>query len=187
MIDFTAESLACYKTIFTPLETCERFFGTSSSAFDRRTLLIPAFHLEPPKVPCESTHPDSSRVLFLSIVANLLTKAFIAFLLVLSSSSRIRIAGIRGIQGVVRKTVNDELQAIIWEPQHMDKIVPSLLFNMHKTEDDDRYLHLSSLNHRQICQPIPAFDICSQMREVWFSCCYSPCRTTFTRTSLLGH
>lgn len=54
------------------------------------------------------------------------------------SSPRIRLAGIRGIQGVVRKTVNDELQATIWEPQHMDKIVPSLLFNMHKIEDIDR-------------------------------------------------
>nr|XP_056710097.1 protein EFR3 homolog A [Euleptes europaea] len=51
--------------------------------------------------------------------------------------TEIRIAGIRGIQGVVRKTVNDELQATIWEPQHMDKIVPSLLFNMQKTEDVD--------------------------------------------------
>uniref|UniRef100_A0A8D0GSB1 EFR3 homolog A n=1 Tax=Sphenodon punctatus TaxID=8508 RepID=A0A8D0GSB1_SPHPU len=49
--------------------------------------------------------------------------------------TEIRIAGIRGIQGVVRKTVNDELQATIWEPQHMDKIVPSLLFNMYKIED----------------------------------------------------
>ncbi|XP_044540239.1 protein EFR3 homolog A [Gracilinanus agilis] len=49
----------------------------------------------------------------------------------------IRVAGIRGIQGVVRKTVNDELQATIWEPQHMDKIVPSLLFNMQKLEDVD--------------------------------------------------
>lgn len=47
-------------------------------------------------------------------------------------------AGIRGIQGVVRKAVNDELRATIWEPQHMDKIVPSLLFNMHKIEDVDR-------------------------------------------------
>ncbi|KAM7027976.1 LOW QUALITY PROTEIN: protein EFR3 homolog B-like [Passerculus sandwichensis] len=43
---------------------------------------------------------------------------------------RIRLSGIRGLQGVVRKTVNDELQANIWEPQHMDKIVPSLLFNL---------------------------------------------------------
>ncbi|XP_025029524.1 protein EFR3 homolog A isoform X1 [Python bivittatus] len=51
--------------------------------------------------------------------------------------NEIRIAGIRGIQGVVRKTVNDELRATIWEPQHMDKIVPSLLFNMQKMEDPD--------------------------------------------------
>ncbi|XP_064410007.1 protein EFR3 homolog A [Latimeria chalumnae] len=51
--------------------------------------------------------------------------------------TKIRVAGIRGIQGVVRKTVNDELQAIIWEPQHMNKIIPSLLFNMQKVEDAD--------------------------------------------------
>uniref|UniRef100_A0A8C3MAB8 Protein EFR3 homolog A n=1 Tax=Geospiza parvula TaxID=87175 RepID=A0A8C3MAB8_GEOPR len=51
--------------------------------------------------------------------------------------NEIRIAGIRGIQGVVRKAVNDELRATIWEPQHMDKIVPSLLFNMQKIEDID--------------------------------------------------
>ncbi|XP_068867983.1 protein EFR3 homolog B [Aphelocoma coerulescens] len=44
--------------------------------------------------------------------------------------ARIRRAGIRGLQGVVRKTASDELQANIWEPQHMDKILPSLLFNL---------------------------------------------------------
>ncbi|XP_053251266.1 protein EFR3 homolog A isoform X1 [Podarcis raffonei] len=58
--------------------------------------------------------------------------------------NEIRIAGIRGIQGVVRKTVNDELQATIWEPQNMDKIVPSLLFNMHKIEDVDSRICPSS-------------------------------------------
>lgn len=63
----------------------------------------------------------------------------------ISSFLRIRIAGIRGIQGVVRKTVNDELRATIWEPQHMDKIVPSLLFNMQKIEDVDRYFYSWSL------------------------------------------
>uniref|UniRef100_A0A674BHJ8 EFR3 homolog A (S. cerevisiae) n=1 Tax=Salmo trutta TaxID=8032 RepID=A0A674BHJ8_SALTR len=50
--------------------------------------------------------------------------------------TRIRVAGIKGLQGVVRKTVNDELQAIIWEPQHMDKLIPSMLFNM---QDDSDY------------------------------------------------
>uniref|UniRef100_A0AAY4B2L2 EFR3 homolog B n=1 Tax=Denticeps clupeoides TaxID=299321 RepID=A0AAY4B2L2_9TELE len=49
--------------------------------------------------------------------------------------TKIRMAGIRGLQGVVRKTVNDELQANIWDPQHMDKIVPSLLFNLQGCTD----------------------------------------------------
>ncbi|GAB1610801.1 protein EFR3 homolog B-like isoform X2 [Argonauta hians] len=49
---------------------------------------------------------------------------------------RIRTAGLRGIQGVVRKTVSDELQVNIWESVHMDKIVPSLLYNMHDPSSD---------------------------------------------------
>jgi len=53
-------------------------------------------------------------------------------------SYRIRVAGIKGLQGVVRKTVNDELQAIIWEPQHMDKLIPSMLFNMQDNDDSER-------------------------------------------------
>ncbi|XP_039532188.1 protein EFR3 homolog B isoform X3 [Pimephales promelas] len=52
--------------------------------------------------------------------------------------TKIRMAGIRGLQGVVRKTVNDELQANIWDPQHMDKIVPSLLFNLQQEEAAER-------------------------------------------------
>lgn len=47
--------------------------------------------------------------------------------------NKIRIAGIRGLQAVVRKTVSDELVENIWEPVHMDKIVPSLLFNMQES------------------------------------------------------
>lgn len=50
------------------------------------------------------------------------------------SFSRIRGAGLLGLQGVVRKTVSDDLQVNIWDPVHMDKIVPSLLFNMHTPE-----------------------------------------------------
>lgn len=53
-------------------------------------------------------------------------------------SYRIRMSGIKGLQGVVRKTVNDELQANIWDPQHMDKIVPSLLFNLQHVEEAER-------------------------------------------------
>lgn len=52
--------------------------------------------------------------------------------------TKIRMAGIKGLQGVVRKTVNDELQANIWDPQHMDKIVPSLLYNLQHEETESR-------------------------------------------------
>ncbi|KAM4694157.1 protein EFR3 homolog B [Discoglossus pictus] len=51
--------------------------------------------------------------------------------------TKIRMAGIKGLQGVVRKTVNDELQANIWDPQHMDKIVPSLLYNLQHVEETE--------------------------------------------------
>uniref|UniRef100_A0A672L0J9 EFR3 homolog B n=1 Tax=Sinocyclocheilus grahami TaxID=75366 RepID=A0A672L0J9_SINGR len=61
------------------------------------------------------------------------------------SRTKIRMAGIRGLQGVVRKTVNDELQANIWDPQHMDKIVPSLLFNLQQEEGIERHLDNHSL------------------------------------------
>uniref|UniRef100_A0A8C2ZH30 EFR3 homolog B n=1 Tax=Cyclopterus lumpus TaxID=8103 RepID=A0A8C2ZH30_CYCLU len=43
---------------------------------------------------------------------------------------KIRVSGIRGLQGVVRKTVDDELQVNIWEPRHMEQIVPALLVNL---------------------------------------------------------
>ncbi|XP_030383402.1 protein EFR3 homolog cmp44E isoform X2 [Scaptodrosophila lebanonensis] len=42
----------------------------------------------------------------------------------------LRLAGIKGLQGVIRKTVSDDLVENIWDAQHMEKIVPSLLFNM---------------------------------------------------------
>jgi len=46
----------------------------------------------------------------------------------------IRTAGIRGIQDVIRKFVSDDFVKNILEPVHMNKIVPSLLFNMHTIE-----------------------------------------------------
>ncbi|XP_046474294.1 protein EFR3 homolog cmp44E isoform X1 [Neodiprion pinetum] len=48
----------------------------------------------------------------------------------LAIRKQIRLAGIQGLQGVVRKTLSDDLVENIWEPVHMDKIVPSLLYNM---------------------------------------------------------
>lgn len=43
---------------------------------------------------------------------------------------QIRCAGLSGLLGVIRKTVNEDLAENIWESKHMDKIVPSLLYNM---------------------------------------------------------
>ncbi|XP_034534984.1 protein EFR3 homolog B-like isoform X1 [Notolabrus celidotus] len=51
--------------------------------------------------------------------------------------NRIRVSGIRGLQGVVRKTVDDELQANIWEPRHMEQIVPALLVNLEQHTQAD--------------------------------------------------
>ena len=43
---------------------------------------------------------------------------------------RIRLSGLQGLNGVIRKTVNEDLAENIWDPKHMDKIVPSLLYNL---------------------------------------------------------
>jgi hypothetical protein len=43
---------------------------------------------------------------------------------------RLRISGLEGLLGVIRKTVNEDLAENIWEAKHMDKIIASLLFNL---------------------------------------------------------
>lgn len=45
--------------------------------------------------------------------------------------------GVRGIHGVIRKTVTDELQVNIWQAQHMEKIIPSLLYVMMQEQAHD--------------------------------------------------
>ena len=51
---------------------------------------------------------------------------------------QIRISGLQGLLGVIRKTVNEDLAENIWEPEHMDKIIPSLLFNLESPNNEDR-------------------------------------------------
>uniref|UniRef100_A0A3Q4HHU2 EFR3 homolog A (S. cerevisiae) n=1 Tax=Neolamprologus brichardi TaxID=32507 RepID=A0A3Q4HHU2_NEOBR len=82
--------------------------------------------------------------------------------------TRIRVAGIKGLQGVVRKTVNDELQAIIWEPQHMDKLIPSMLFNMQDSEDLDRYDTRQSCHALASNRDLPAVQINAVIRSSLF-------------------
>ncbi|CAG0893188.1 unnamed protein product [Cyprideis torosa] len=59
----------------------------------------------------------------------------------LETRAGLRRAGLNGIHGVVRKTVSEELVESIWEPAHMDKIIPSLLFNMFDGVEDFDDLH----------------------------------------------
>ncbi|XP_011310425.1 protein EFR3 homolog cmp44E isoform X2 [Fopius arisanus] len=56
----------------------------------------------------------------------------------LAIRKQIRLAGIQGLQGVVRKTLSDDLVENIWESIHMDKIVPSLLYNMQNSRYADK-------------------------------------------------
>lgn len=44
--------------------------------------------------------------------------------------SRVRMAGIKGLQGVVRKTARGQLRMNAL--QSMEKIIPALLFNIHE-------------------------------------------------------
>jgi len=45
-------------------------------------------------------------------------------------TTQIRVSGLQGIGGVVRKIENEDLAENIWSPTHMDKIIPSLLYNI---------------------------------------------------------
>jgi len=45
-------------------------------------------------------------------------------------TTNIRVSGLKGIGGVVKKIVNEELAENIWHQGHMDKIIPSLLYNI---------------------------------------------------------
>lgn len=68
-------------------------------------------------------------------------------LFVIECHYRLRVAGLNGLQGVVRKTVTDDLQCNIWKPTHMDKIVPSLLFNMQAAGLVVDYCHRLMAHH----------------------------------------
>ncbi|CAB3404327.1 unnamed protein product [Caenorhabditis bovis] len=58
---------------------------------------------------------------------------------------KIRCAGLRGLRGVVWKSVTDDLHPNIWEQQHMDKIVPSVLYNLHEPDETGKEFSTSNL------------------------------------------
>uniref|UniRef100_T2M3A5 Protein EFR3 homolog B n=1 Tax=Hydra vulgaris TaxID=6087 RepID=T2M3A5_HYDVU len=82
----------------------------------------------------------------------------------------VRLSGLYGLQGVVRKTVNDDLQANIWDAAHMSKIVPALLYNIELDtegllrESTTDVASQSSTNTGQKEDPAQLADLC--LREL---------------------
>lgn len=70
--------------------------------------------------------------------------------------------GIRGLQGVIRKTVSDDLVENIWDKQHMEKIIPSLLFNMQCTNPG----LLKSTDHEEALPSTPPVLAETVLREL---------------------
>lgn len=64
----------------------------------------------------------------------------------LDKRRQIRMAGLNGLKGVIKKTVSDDLQANIWDETHMEKIVPSLLYNMQADDSTSGDEHNPSEN-----------------------------------------
>ncbi|VDK42174.1 unnamed protein product [Anisakis simplex] len=73
------------------------------------------------------------------------------------NAKAIRYAGLRGLRGVLWKSAADPLQASIWEKQHMDKIVPSILFNL---QDDESQQNTEAVaNAPFLDQPYAVDDV----------------------------
>lgn len=67
---------------------------------------------------------------------------------------QLRMAGLSGLKGIIRKTVSDDLRAHILYEIQMDKIVPSLLFNMQSQDILPNSSSAASGSHRNIASII---------------------------------
>lgn len=72
----------------------------------------------------------------------------------------LRLAGLNGLRGVIKKTVSDDLQVNIWDETHMEKIIPSLLYNI---QDQETLLSVKESNLDQ-CNPASIAEDC--LREL---------------------
>ena len=79
---------------------------------------------------------------------------------------KIRMAGLRGLQGVVRKTVSDDLQVNIWDKSHMGKIIPSLLFNLEEGKDKGNQATELAVNENGGSKENPSILAESCLREL---------------------
>ncbi|KAM3719448.1 Protein EFR3 [Dirofilaria immitis] len=70
------------------------------------------------------------------------------------TSKDARYAGLRGLRGVMWKSTTDPLQTSIWEKQCMEKIIPSILFNLQE-EDSEESKEKRNSRFSVIDQPYP--------------------------------
>ncbi|RWS23938.1 protein EFR3 B-like protein, partial [Leptotrombidium deliense] len=71
----------------------------------------------------------------------------------------LRLAGLNGLKGVIRKTVSDDLQVDIWDEIHMGKIIPSLIYNMQDQE-------VISMSDNVDASPVPCVVAEECLREL---------------------
>lgn len=83
----------------------------------------------------------------------------------LNKRRQLRMAGLNGLKGVVRKTVSDDLQANIWDEIHMDKIVPSLLYNMQSQIFDEEEKEMELAHQQQLSSKIHPHSIAASIAE----------------------
>ncbi|XP_065582502.1 protein EFR3 homolog cmp44E-like [Artemia franciscana] len=86
--------------------------------------------------------------------------------------TRLRLAGLKGIQGVIRKTCSEELADSIWIEDRMNLIMPSLLFNMQDVRPlgDRRTPDFDSESQQNDPSTIAESCLCEIFKRTPFNC-----------------
>ncbi|KAI6172439.1 hypothetical protein M3Y98_00973300 [Aphelenchoides besseyi] len=87
-----------------------------------------------------------------------------------------RYNGLRGIRGVIWKSVSDDMQADMWQKQHMTKIVPSILYNFQEEADNwDEHLDHSNFDYPypdEVAKDEPHWLALQCLRELCGKCSF---------------
>ncbi|CAK5007022.1 unnamed protein product [Meloidogyne enterolobii] len=99
-----------------------------------------------------------------------------------------RFNGLRGLRGVIWKSASDDLQANIWEKQHMNKIIPSILFNFQDENDEvdvQRFDHTTEMlfhpeqQNGSIAEAEPRNLALQCLRELFQKCSFGSLKLIF--------
>jgi hypothetical protein len=73
--------------------------------------------------------------------------------------------GLRGLRGVIKKSAGNDIQVSIWEKQHMDKIVPSILFNLPDKSEEENAIY-SACDNEEMNEDDPSALAVQVLREL---------------------